>query len=262
MNAQVGGTQSIERATELLHLVGCAGDTGARLSELVKESGLAKPTARRLLLALVNAGLLDQDKESRRYYLGPETFVLGRFAQSRFGILPVALSSLVRLSIATGDSAFLSIQHGSHALCLHREEGTYPIRVQVLKAGDRHPLGVGAGSLALLAALSDAEVEWSLKANADELSHKYPTNYSPERLRELVAEAREKGHAFNPGLLLTGSWALGIAIFGHDGRPVGAISVAAIENRLGEERRSKLLPLLQHEAKVIEARLRETNGFL
>ncbi len=260
MISQAGGTQSIERATELLRLVGSAGDAGARLSDLVKQSELTKPTVRRLLLALVYAGLLDQNGIDRRYHLGPETYVLGRLAQSRFGILPIALSSLVRLSLATGDSSFLSIQHGSHALCLHREEGTYPIRVQILKAGDRHPLGVGAGSLALLASLPDAEVEWALAENVGELKHRYPTTYSSDRLRTLVGETRKNGFSFNPGLLLAGSWAIGKVICGPDGRPAGAISIAAIENRLGEERRKELLPLLQQEVKVIEARLREPNS--
>src|SRR3954454_10661451 len=39
----------------------------ARLTDLVAASGLAKPTVRRILLALVRAGLVDQDEETRRY---------------------------------------------------------------------------------------------------------------------------------------------------------------------------------------------------
>ena len=149
-----------------------------------------------MLLALVRAGLLEQDTETRRYHLGPEAYVLGTLASRRFGLHPISVGSLVRICEATGDTAFLSVPHDIYSICLHREEGSYPIRSYALHAGDRHPLGIGAGSLALLAALSDREVEQVLAAIAEILKEKYPT-YSPSLLRELVKEARSKGFALN-----------------------------------------------------------------
>jgi DNA-binding IclR family transcriptional regulator len=257
--AAAGGAQSIDRAATLLLLVGRAGPFGARLSELVEQCDLAKPTVRRMLLALVRAGLLDQDLETRRYYIGPEIYVLGTLAGIRFGIHPISLRSLVRLSQETGDTAFLSVPRGVYSICVHREEGAYPIRIHALHAGDRHPLGVGAGSLALLSALPDHEVEEVLAANADILADNYP-QHQPKILRAMVQEARAKGYALNPGMLLPGSWGIGVAIRGEDGQPIGALSIAAIESRLGKDRQQKLAELLTKEARSIETRLREVSG--
>jgi DNA-binding IclR family transcriptional regulator len=254
--AAAGGAQSIDRAATLLLLVGRAGPFGARLSEIVEQCDLPKPTVRRMLLALVRAGLLDQDPETRRYYIGPEIYVLGTLASARFGIHPISLRSLVRLSQETGDTAFLSVPRGVYSICVHREEGPYPIRVHALHAGDRHPLGVGAGSLALLSALPDHEVEEVLAANAEVLAEKYP-NHSPSVLRTLVQEARAKGYALNPGLILPSSWGVGVPIRGVDGRPVGALSIAAIESRLGEARQREIASLLKKEATWVEMRLSE-----
>ena len=253
------GTQSIDRATTLLLLVGRAAPVGARLSELTHQCDLPKPTVRRMLLALVRAGLLEQDTETRRYHLGPESYVLGTLASRRFGLHPISGGSLVRICEATGDTAFLSVPHDIYSICLHREEGSYPIRSYALHAGDRHPLGVGAGSLALLAALSDREVEQVLAAIAEILAEKYPT-YSCSLLRELVKEARSKGFALNPGMTLPGSWAIGVSLKGRDGRPIGALSVAAIESRMGEARQHELAQLLKKEAAWIEKRLVEVRG--
>jgi DNA-binding IclR family transcriptional regulator len=258
-DAAAGGAQSIDRAATLLLLVGRAGPFGARLSELVEQCDLAKPTVRRILLALVRAGLLDQDPETRRYYIGPEIYVLGTLASTRFGIHPISLRSLVRLSQETGDTAFLSVPRGVYSICVHREEGPYPIRIHALHAGDRHPLGVGAGSLALLSALPDHEVKEVLAANADILADNYP-QYPPKVLLAMVQEARAKGYALNPGMLLPGSWGIGVAIRGQDGRPIGALSIAAIESRLGKDRQQKLAELLTKEARSIETRLREVSG--
>jgi len=254
--AAAGGAQSIDRAATLLLLVGRAGPSGARLSELVEQCDLTKPTVRRMLLALVRAGLLDQDPDTRRYHLGPEIYVLGTLASARFGIHPISLRPLAQLSQETGDTTFLSVPRGTYSICVHREEGSYPIRVHALHAGDRHPLGIGAGSLAMLSALPDDEMEQVLAANAEILAAKYP-QFSPPMLRALVKETRAKGYALNPGMMLAGSWAIGVPIRGLDGRPIGALSIAAIESRLSEERQRELAPRLAKEASWVEARLRD-----
>lgn len=249
-----GGTQSIERAVALLLMVGRAAPAGARLADLVRQSGLPKPTVRRVLLALVRTGLLDQDDVTRRYHVGPEAYVLGTLAGTRFGIHALALDGLARIAQASGDCAFLSVPRGAFSVCLHREEGTYPIRTHVLQAGDRHPLGVGAAGLALLAALPDAEVEAMLAANAEAFEASYP-DYSVGLLRAHVAEARARGYALNPGLYVAGSWGIGVPVLGPDGRPLGALSIAAIESRLTADRQRELVPLLKREAELLEAAL-------
>ncbi len=162
-------------------------------------------------------GLLDQDPTTRRYHIGPEAYVLGVLASERFGIHALARDGLARLARESGDSAFLSVPRDDFAVCLHREEGPFPIRTHVLQAGDRHPLGIGAGSLALLAALPDAEVEAVLARNAALLAAEFP-GCAPDFLLTLVGETRARGYAVNPGLVVPGSWGIGIAVPGPDGR--------------------------------------------
>ena len=111
------------------------------------------------LLALMRSRLVEQEPVSRRYHLGEEAFVLGVLASRRYGLLDVAMESLIAQSARSGDTSFLSVRRDAFAVCLHREEGAYPIRTHALEVGDRHPLGVGGGSLAILATLPDAEIE-------------------------------------------------------------------------------------------------------
>jgi len=79
----LSGSQSVDRALRLLALVGREAEGGAKLSDIVEDSGLNKPTARRLLLALMRAGLVGQEARTRRYYLGEEAYVLGTLASRR-----------------------------------------------------------------------------------------------------------------------------------------------------------------------------------
>jgi DNA-binding IclR family transcriptional regulator len=250
------GAQSIERAIEVMRRVAEAGVHGVRLTDLVNATGLKQPTVSRLIGALMHEGLIDQDSRSRRLYLGVETFALGAIASARFGIHNLALDALLQLAATTEDSAFLSIPRDTVSICLHREEGTFPIRTQVLKAGDRYPLGVGAGSLAILAAMPDTEVDRVIAKNVAQVAEAFP-NHSPNRLRQLVAETRRTGFAVNSGLIVSGSWGIGVAVIGADGKPAGALSVAAIEFRMGEPRRHEIARLLQAAATELSTRLRE-----
>jgi DNA-binding IclR family transcriptional regulator len=247
--------QAIGRAVSLLRLVGAAGIDGMKLSELVVRSRLKKPTTRRILLELVRSGLVEQDEATRRYRVGPELYVLGTLASARFNIHALSLDVLSRLSRISGDTSFLSIRRDVFSVCLHREEGSFPIRTHALNVGDRHPLGIGSGSLAMLAALPDEEVARVLSRNARLIAERYP-RFSVGGLWDLVSETRRNGYAFNPGMVLTGSWGIGVSVRGPDGQVAGALSIAAIESRLGDQRRHELAQLLQKEALNLEGTLR------
>jgi DNA-binding IclR family transcriptional regulator len=249
------GAQSSERVIALLKLVAGHSTAGIGLAELVEATSLNRPTARRLLLALMRGGLVEQDARSRRYHLGPESYVLGTLAADRFGIHRLAMDELSRLAQASGDSAFLCVRRNMSTVCLHREEGAFPIRTHVLAAGMRHPLGVGGAGLALLAALPDPEIEAALEANAGLLATNYP-QHTPERLRALVADCRARGFAVNPGLVVSHSWGMGLAVRDAAGEPVAALSLAAIESRMGPDRQPQLAALLRDEVARLEAKLR------
>lgn len=186
----------MDRALALLSMVGRHAERGVALSVIVTESGLNKPTARRLLLALIRAGLVEQDEETRRYYLGEETYVLGSLSSRRFGLLQMAQDGLTRISRRSEDSSFLSVRRDTFSLCLYREEGTAGAH-PCASGRFRTPLGIGAGSLAMLAALPDAEVESIIAANSGLIAANYP-GITLEGLRRDVELTRANGYSLNP----------------------------------------------------------------
>jgi DNA-binding IclR family transcriptional regulator len=250
----VTGSQAVDRALALLSVVGRYAERGVSLTEIVTKTDLNKPTARRLLLALMRAGLVEQEEQTRLYFLGEETFVLGSLASRRYGLLQMSMDGLKRLSRKTEDASFLSIRRGTYSVCLYREEGTFPVRTHALQAGFEHPLGVGAGSLAMLAALPDDEIEAILEANREVLVERYPM-LPTSRIRQDVAQTRSNGFALNPGLIYANSWGVGVAILGADRRPLGALSVAAIDSRLQPARQIEIAGYLTEEVRQLEGRL-------
>ncbi|MBY3987839.1 IclR family transcriptional regulator [Rhodococcus fascians] len=253
------GTQSVRRALGLLSTVAEYERRGPlSLADLASETALSKPTVHRLLTELVHTGYLEQT-EDRRYRLGPEAHTIGSAAERRHGVQQQAIASAMRLAEVSEDAAFISVRRGTHSVCLHREEGTWPIRSHVLQAGDRYPLGVGAHGMALLAAMSPQEASAVTAANSVELSTNY-SNLTPDWILEQADLVRRRGGvAVNEGTVVPESWAIGIAVPDASGEPVMALSIAAISSRLGPDRQARLAVLLRDEAARLVPNLRRNN---
>jgi DNA-binding IclR family transcriptional regulator len=249
----VQGAQVVSRIAGLLRIVGRKPE-GSPLVELVRDSGLTRPTVHRLLTSLAAEGLLDHDPVSGNWVLGPEALLMGSVAAARFPLEDLARPSLRRLAEETGESAFFSIRRGAETVCLLREEGSFPVRSFVLHEGVRFPLGVASAGTAIMAFLPEAEQEQIL---GDWPSHagKYAGGHPEDVVRNNLHQTRRRGYAVNPGLVLEGSWGMGAAVFDQAGRPSWALSLTGIEPRFREGRRELLGRLLLEEAHRLTVRL-------
>ncbi|MET4591024.1 IclR family transcriptional regulator [Arthrobacter sp. 754] len=249
----VQGAQVVSRIASLLRIVGRRAE-GSSLVELVRESGLTRPTVHRLLTSLASEGLLDHDAGTGNWVLGPEILLLGSVASARFPLEDIARPSLRRLAEETGESAFFSIRRGSETVCLLREEGSFPVRSFVLHEGVRFPLGVASAGTAIMAFLPEAEQEQLLDQWTDHAGA-FAEGHTADVVRASLARTRQAGYSVNPGLVLEGSWGMGAAVFDQAGRPAWALSLTGIEPRFRVERQEFLGRLLMEEAHRITVQL-------
>ncbi len=253
--SEVAGAQTLRRGLAVLRLLTRVGPGGLRVGEIGRRLGLNKSTAIRLTRTLVDEGFVLHDQVSGAYRLGPEAFAVGLAAEPSYELQRLAAPLMRALALESGDTVFFTVLHGVQSICLSRTEGDFPIRNQLVKAGDRWPLGVGAGSCAMLAALSDAAIADILARNAKERLVHYP-RCTDAAILHLVQETRRQGYCLNPGLVLETSWAIGVPVYDVDGRPVASLSLAAIEARLGPAR----LAALANRLMMVSQELRELQG--
>ena len=147
------GTQMIHRCAKLLTLITTHNRLGMRLVDLYKAADLSRPTAHRILQALVTERLVRQDARSKKYYLGSLVYEMGLAAAPQFDLRDVSRPYLQRVAEATGDTVFLTIRSGFDGVCAARAEGAYPVKAFVTDVGRHRPLNVGGGAVALLSCL-------------------------------------------------------------------------------------------------------------
>ncbi|WP_245866061.1 IclR family transcriptional regulator [Prauserella marina] len=248
----------VGRVGAVLRALSARNEAGALTSDLARDTGLPRPTTHRLLSSLAEEGFADRDRRTGRWFLGPELYLLGRTAGTRYDVTHHARASVHRLATTTGESAFFSALRGEETVCLLREDGDFPIRSFVLYEGARFPLGVVSAGLVLLAFQEDAAIDAYL--DRADLTSRWGKPHSAGEIRARVARTRNDGYAVNPGLVVEGSWGMAAAIFDADGKPAWALTLTGIETRFKPARQPELGALLLHEAHALTRHLSATKG--
>lgn len=221
----------------------------SRLSEIAAEAGLNKVTTLRILEVLCREGFVRREEKTKTYSLGNEVFILSAALRDRDDLRARARPSLVRLAAMSEDSVLLTVRSGgTEAVCVDREVGPFPIRAHFLEIGSRRPLGIGAGAMAILAWQSESEIEAILPFVEQRLSQ-YP-KVSMTWLRNEIDRSRERGYTIFLNMLVDRMGGIGIPIFGADRRPVAALSIAALSDRISS-RADQLVDMLKREAEII-----------
>lgn len=243
------------RVGALLRALSSAEPDGATTTQIAQAAGIARPTAHRLLTALLKEDLTDRNTTTGEWHLGPECFLLGAAARNRYDVSDVAVDIVRRLARQSGESAFLSVRRGDETVCLIREDGSFPIRSHVLHEGIRFPLGVASAGMAVLACLPEREQEDYI--NRSDLVATFGAMHTRAELRGRIIETRNFGYAVNPGLIDPGSWGLGAAVFDARGFPQWAFTLTGIEARIAPPRQEALGKLLLHEAHALTRRMND-----
>ncbi|KDR42395.1 hypothetical protein BG61_09915 [Caballeronia glathei] len=239
----------MQRSFALIRALAASPEGGERVTQLAKDVGLTQGTAHRLLKALMAEGMVEQDERTKRYRLSLELFAIAARAQDRGNFRDLTRPALLRLSASLRDTVFLLARSGFDAVCLDRTEGPFPIRSFTGDIGGRVALGVGQGSLAILAFLPEAEREEVIRFNLPRMRDYQMVD--EVYLRTEIARTRELGYTMTNTGVLEGMAGLAVPVLDRNGRAVAALSIGTLADRLKAERLPAAVELLRREANAI-----------
>ncbi len=244
---------SLRRALGLLRVLAAGNGEGLRLKDIAMRAGCSQPSAHRALQDLIAEGFAEQVEGGKRYRLALDLFVLAARAGPAGKLRDLARPVLLRLSAVLNDTIFLLVRDRYDAVCIDRIEGPFPIRSFTGDIGGKVPLGLGQGSLAILAHLPEAEREAVIRFNMPRLLDRGFLDEAA--LRAGLDRARAQGWVnLNTGLI-PGMAGLGVPVFDAEGRAVAALSIGTLAERLHDERLPNVVKILQTEAATLGSRL-------
>ncbi|MBM6595136.1 helix-turn-helix domain-containing protein [Microvirga sp. BT291] len=138
----------------MMHL-GQAGPMGVSLKDLASAIGEAKSATHRALTALAQHGFVEGTGRRGFYRLGPAIFGLSNRPSSINELVRQFRSAVVEIAAQVGYSSYLLVRAGFDAMCVDMQEGTAFVQTLTGGVGGRVPLGIGPGSISILASLDE-----------------------------------------------------------------------------------------------------------
>jgi DNA-binding IclR family transcriptional regulator len=247
-----GPTSTTERVAQVL-LAFTGGERWLGVSEIARRLHLSKAVVHRILQTLVQTKLLAYDPATRRYCLGPTALSLGQTATRDSDLRAAGMPVISRLAAVTEETTLLSARVGHRRLYLGQIESMQPIRITVT-LGEHAPLTIGASGLAVLAFLSETDIQLALQTPVLPVTEH--TEVDPAAIRKRLAVIRDRGWSTTESERVPLSRSVAAPIVDAFGDPVGAISVACIASRVDQARLEELGALVREAAADTTAALR------
>jgi DNA-binding IclR family transcriptional regulator len=247
------GAQAVRRALAVLRIVAAGRDSGVPLAEIVRATGLTRPTVHRLAHVLIEEGLIERNPRFGRYALGGQVQELALARPQPTALQRAAEPHLAEIAARLGDTLFLTVRTGLDTLCLARRTGSYPVQVFSIEVGARRPLGVSSAGIAILATLPAAEVRRIALANAPRLAS---WRTDPAAVLAQVRAARRRGYMLRDVGIVPGTRSLSAWIPGDGRRPAAALTLSALRSRLTPRREDEIAEALRAAAGAIGAAVR------
>lgn len=235
------GVQSLERAFGLLALLAEHHEYGLVMRQIVQTTGLSRPTVHRMLTFLMHKHYVEQDATSNAYRLGSAAMLLGMRTMSRPPLISQFIHTMRRVARRSGECVFMIVRIGDYSYNIHHEQAATPSAALQNLVGATRLLGLGVGSLSLLALMSDNEIRQHYERHQ---MHYALHNLSLRKLLIGVERTRHTGYSIASGESVAGT---GFAFELQPGQ--AAISIMAPRSRLPVARRHEFGALIAHEVR-------------
>lgn len=222
--------QSVDRAVRVLEILAASGEAG--VTEMAVQLGVHKSTAFRLVAALEQRGLVEQNSERGKYRLGVGILRLAGATVARLDIVQESRLLTRELAAATGETVNICVLSDGASLYLDQVAGSSALQPHYW-VGQRLPLHATSNGKVLLSGLPDVEV---LAVAGPLTRYTEATVTTARQLLSAVAEVRDRGFALAVDELELGLTALAAPIRNLTGDVRASLSVSGPTFRLSADR--------------------------
>ena len=223
----IKGAQSVYRTLNILKLIIRRGDRKVGAREISEALDIPSSTVHRLLSVLRECGFVSLDAEAKKYHVGKECVIHTRFDREHY--IRSRYAELARqVAERFGHTTFLYARRGYDCICVDRVEGTHTIQVFTCRPGDVRPLGLGSGTLAMLAFQEADEIEGVLAHNGPSLVER--TLVGMEEIRNFIDISRERGYGYAHGMAIENTVGISLPIR-MEGEVIGSLAVDSLKDR-------------------------------
>ena len=201
--------------------------------EIARIINFSSSTTGRLLQAMKELGVLQQNPGNQTYSLGGKVLAWAGVYSASLDVRNAALSAIQELHRVTRETISLYVLEGNERVCVERLESPQNVRI-VARIGRRVPLYAGSAGKVFLAFISPEQRDTILKATPP-----LPITASTiVDIQALMAELKKicnKGYAVSFGEWVAEAAGVAAPVFGPKGDIVAALTISGPVQRFTEE---------------------------
>lgn len=229
-------------------------DSSLGTTELANRLGTNKATMSRVLSTLKKHDFLEQDPRTRRYRLGSAMVEMARavYRSLKGTVVNEAIPLADALRDEVAERVHLEVLSGNNMYLAYIADTPKPISLKI-EIGDQVMPNTHAGSKAIVAFSQPDVIDYWL--SKDLIAYTEKTITDPDKLKEIYAEIRKTGIAYDFGEYIEEVNAVGAPVFNHQDIPVAGLLIVVPAYRMRKKWNSRHIAKLKKTANAISARL-------
>ncbi len=226
---------------------------GASLQELTDAMGFSKNSVFRISMTLLERGYLSREEDTKRFFITRKMLAMGTVALSEQHIITTSIDIMRKLRDEVGETVLIGTTVGYEGVVMEQVLGTHTFKFAI-DLGHHFPLHASAPGKAMLAYMSPMEQDNYIKHMPMQRFNEN-TVTDPEHLKKLLAEAKQRGYAFDLGEELVGIKCIGAPVFDRNGFPVAAVWITGPDSRISSDCLDQIGKTIKKYASMISERL-------
>ena len=251
------GVQSLEVGMSILRAM-ATGRRSMMLKDIALAAGMPASKAHRYLVSLIRSGLVEQDRLTSRYDLGPFALNLGLVALDRIVRIRLGLTAITDLRDETNETVSLTVWSDAGPVVVRWERPRRLITVNVV-TGTHLSLLRSAGGRVFAAWLPERQTEALIRRELE--TGKAPAGVTNvDEARALLAKVRDAGLAVvtDDDYFAQGVEAAAAPVFNFKNEITLAIAIVGVEGSMDLSPEGPTLTALRRTAHELSQRLGAT----
>jgi DNA-binding IclR family transcriptional regulator len=250
---QLAGLGVTGKAFSVLEVVSLNPEA-TRMAEIIRGTGMTKPTAHRVVNMLLDMGFLERDGLDTGFIEGAGLVDLAYRTLAAAAPRSLRHSILQGISEQVGETVNYGVLSGSEVLYLDRVEAKWPLGLR-FDAGSRVPAHCTAVGKLLLSRMSDSDLR-ALVESMPMSAYTANTITAVEPLLSTLTNMRRDGIGTDDQEFMHGVVCVSVPVVADDGRCFGGIAVSAPEARMTLNQMLSYVPQMRKAAANLAATYR------